>query len=303
MRSLTLYAEKIKKYIPKTLYKAGAQAYIDKTYPRHIFIETTAECNLTCSYCPREERPDEMDFGLFRSIVREASRFGPRSFSLHLFGEPLLYSNILGAIECIKGFHKDNVVIITTNGTRLNHYCRDLIRLGVDEIVWSWRTEAKFKESTIADLERSTKRGRTIFRVRILKEETPEEEIERWSKWPVVEVRSLHNYGGNIDLSQKGVPPVGTRWACYHLWLSPAVAWNGNILLCCADPHQKEVLGTYPKDTLTSVWQGRKLSQVRKAHLAREYSGICERCDVWKNYPDLFYSWQYTTPSSSVSST
>jgi len=293
-RSLTRYAEKAKvlaKKIPWA-YKIGAQAYVDKKYPRHLFIETTAKCNLSCNYCPRERDDNHMEFGLFKSIIDEASGFGPRSFSLHLFGEPLLYPKIMEAIRYIKKQNRNHVVLITTNGTHLNQYVDDLIQLETDEIIWTWRTEARFKPETIKRLKKSTlRRNGTKFRVRIIKEITPQEEIKEWEDWPCLEIRSLHNYGGDLDLSGYNVPPAPTRYPCYHLWYAPAVAVNGDILLCCADPHRKEVMGNVSRQSLADVWQN-KFEVIRQSHLDGNYSGICKDCDVWKSYPDMFFNWQ-----------
>lgn len=282
---ITEHASALKK-APSWLYKAGAQLYIDKTYPRHLFIETTAKCNLSCSYCPREDASNHMDFELFRQILDEASEYGPRSFSLHLFGEPLLYPRILDAVEYIKRKNKRNRVLLTTNGTYLNKFVDELIRLRVDRIIWSWRKEARFKPETIEKLKRWGK-----FLVRILIEETPKEEYERWKEWQPIEYRNLHNYGGEVDLQKYGVQTTDTqRWPCYHLWLAPAVAWNGNILICCSDPHQKEVIGRFPEVNVAEAWK--KIELLRESHLRGEFNGICRDCDVWKQYPDLFFKWQ-----------
>jgi len=281
------YAYQIKKYAPSILYKFSAQMYIDKKFPRHIFLETTSACNLKCEYCPREQITKHMDFRLFQMVIDEASTYGARSFSLHLFGEPLLYPRILDAIDYIKRKNKRHTVLLTTNGTLLNRYADDLIRLKVDKIIWSWRPEAKFKEETLQKLRRSG-----LFTVRLIKETVPKEEFERWKTWPKVEIRGLHNYGANVDLTKFQVPVVqtDTRWPCYHLWLAPAIAWNGNLLMCCSDPHQKEIRGRFSETSVSEMWQA--LNGVRQAHLRGEYSGICKNCDVWKQYPDIFFKFQ-----------
>jgi len=301
MRSLTRHAEAIKK-IPRVLYKAGAQAYVRRSYPRHLFIETTATCQLSCNYCPRERTRKDMDFRMFQSIVREASSFGPTSFSLHLFGEPLLWPRLLDGINFIRRLNNKHVVLVTTNGILLNEYVSRLLQSGVDEIIWTWREEAKFKECTKRWLLNSTLHNKTRFRVRIIKEITPKEAWEEWKTWPSVEVRSLHNYGGNINTSgyQEEIGFVqntlqteqGSRWPCYHLWLAPAIAWNGEILLCCADPHRKESLGQFPDMSIAEAWQGGRLKKIRAAHMAGKFEGICKDCDVWRNYPDIFFKWQ-----------
>ena len=232
-----------------------------------------------------------MDFELFRQIIDEATRYGPRSFSLHLFGEPLLYPRIFEAVRYIKQRNPRHTVLLTTNGTRLNSCIEDFISCGIDQAYWTWRREARFKPSTLLKLNKWGK-----FRVRFIKEITPPEAYEEWKTWRNIEDRHIHNWAGEINTSNFSAPPVDSntksRWACYHLWLAPAVAWNGNILMCCADPHQKEVLGHVPEQSVASVWQGDRLRSIRESHLRGEYGGICGSCDVWKQYPDIFFKWQ-----------
>lgn len=279
------------KRLPSWLYKAGAQMYIDRLYPRHLFIETTANCNLSCSYCPREKINSNMDFNLFRKIIDEASGYGARSFSLHLFGEPLLYPHVFEAIAYIKQRNPNHTILLTTNGTKINECVDDLVRSGVTQVYWTWRREARFSESTVLKLRKWGK-----FRVRFIDEITPEKAREEWKDWGNVEGRRIHNYGGEIDLKRfGGESPKEKRWPCWHLWLSPAVSWNGDFLMCCVDPHRKEVFGNINSETVSQAWN--KLEKVRESHLNGDYSGICEKCDVWREYPDLFYDFQKTKHS------
>lgn len=291
------------KRLPPWLYKLGAQTWIDRAYPRHLFIETTSSCNLSCAYCPREATVQHIQWPLFTALIDEATLYGSRSFSLHLFGEPTLYPRWVEAIRYIKQQHRRHTVLLTTNGTTLNRRVDDLITSGVDLVLWSWRPEATFTPATKEKLRRWGK-----FRVRFIAEVTPKEAYAEWADWPNVEGRQLHNYGGTISLASFLNPMTldvttdsgkanhttnsAKRWPCYHLWLAPAVAWNGNILLCCADPHQKEVLGHFPEMSVHEAWTGRQLGRIRDSHLNGTYSGICSNCDVWKITPDIFFPWQ-----------
>ena len=171
----------------------------------------------------------------------------------------------------------------------------------MDLVLWTWRPEAQFTPATKAKLKKWGK-----FRVRFIAEVTPKEAYLEWADWPNIEGRNLHNYGGQIDTSQWDEPGMSTpggsgspprRWPCYHLWLAPAVAWNGQILMCCADPHRKEVLGQFPQASVASVWQGKRIGSIRAGQLRGEYGGICSGCDVWKQYPDMFFSWQKQSSS------
>ena len=132
--------------------------------------------------------------------------------------------------------------------------------------------------------------------VRLIEEITPPEALEEWGEWQPQERKQLHNYGGQIDTSQwkssSKTSPTPTRWPCYHLWLAPAVAWNGDILMCCNDPYHKEVLGHFPEQSVAEVWQGERMAAIRESHMKGEYGGICKGCDVWRTYPDIFHEWQ-----------
>lgn len=222
-----------------------------------------------------------MDFGLFQRIIDECSNHGPRSFSLHLFGEPLLYPSILDAISYIKKVNKRNTILLTTNGTMLNRFSDSLSQ--VDRIIWSYRKN-NFNARSIRLLK---EKGL----IRLLIEETPKEEFEKWKKFPRVEIKHLHNYGGNIDVGRWQVPEesIPARYPCYHLWLAPAVRWNGEITFCCNVPQiGYEVLGNYGKENLQEVWRGEKIKEIRQDHMNKIYKGACKNCTSWQAYPSIF---------------
>lgn len=289
MLNPTDHTEIIKK-LPSPIYKVLAQSWVDYEFPRHVFIETTSACQLSCEYCPREKRSDHMDWELFKSIVDECSEYGPRSFSLHLFGEVLMYPKIVEAIDYIKDKNEKHKVLLTTNGVLLNKFNTKLQR--VDRIIWTYRKN-NFNEESIKLL-----KNRGL--IRLLIEETPKEEFEKWSKFPRVEVKHLHNYGGQIDTTKWGLEKdsddtaIGGRYPCYHLWLAPAVRWNGQITICCNDPNGRESWGVYNSNgsTLHDFWTSNHLRSIRESHLKGEYKGLCVGCNSYKAYPDIFFKSQ-----------
>ena len=229
-----------------------------------------------------------MDFVLFKEIVNECSRYGARSFSLHLFGEPLLYPKIREAIEYIKAKNRRHTILLTTNGTILNKYAK-FLQGTVDRVIWSYRKN-NFDEESIRLLRRKGL-------IRLLIEETPKEEFEKWSKFPRVEIKHLHNYGGNIDVSKWGLSKdiQQLRYPCYHLWLAPAIRWNGDITICCNDPNGKESFGKYSNVfNLRSFWSSDRLLRIRESHKRGDYKGLCVNCDSWKAYPNIFWGHEFT---------
>lgn len=228
-----------------------------------------------------------MDYELFKEIIDECKAYGPRSFSLHLFGDPLLYPHITDSIRYIKSAHRSNTVLLTTNGILLNRFAKELLEIGTDRIIWSWRKN-NFNSDTLRIL-------RKIGIIRILVEETPQEEVKNWSTFPRVEIKHLHNYGGQIDTSKWGLDAtIGDRYPCYHLWLAPAIRWNGDITICCNDPHGVELLGRYGQVgmDLASAWNSDRLRGIRDSHMRGEYKRLCKNCNVWKTYPDIFFDVQ-----------
>lgn len=215
-----------------------------------------------------------MDFGLFKRIVDEAKIYGACSFSLHLFGEPLLYRNILEAVSYVKRAHRGNVLLLTTNGSLLEEFALDLLGRGVDKIQWSYDKDAYISAETEELLKKSGK-----LKVRFLGKDSS----ERWQG----ERRQFHNYGGTKEALSRS---TGTRYPCYHLWLAPAITAEGLMTICCADPLKKAVIGDIRKETISKLWMG--MEQIRKEHLAGSYKGICTNCDVWSEYPDIWFQWQ-----------
>jgi MoaA/NifB/PqqE/SkfB family radical SAM enzyme len=264
----TKHAETFKRF-PSWIYKLGTQLWIDYSFPRHIFIELTSDCNLSCSYCPRPKISREIPYELFKKVVDEASLYGPRSFSLHLFGEPMLYSRFIDAVRYIKS--RGNTLLLTTNGTLLRRYYRDLRE--VDKIILSYKEGVKVPE------ELKTWKN---FTVRFFGKED--------KSWPRREVKKLHNYGG----TQKSIVrfTASSRFPCYHPFLAPAVTSSGNIVICCNDPNEKSVIGNVRDMTIAEAW--RRMTLNRDCELKGIHRGICHNCNTWSVYPSCFFSWQYT---------
>ena len=263
MHSLTIFAHLLKK-LPSPIYKFFGRRYIDGKFPRHIFIELSSDCQLLCPHCPRPRISRNIPYWLFEKIVDEASLHGHRSFSLHLFGEPLLYPRIIDCVRTLK--RRGHTVILTTNGVLLWKYWRDLV--SVDKIIWSYKKGIKVPE------ELKTWKN---FTVRFFEGE----EVD--TSWPRREVRHYHNYGGKIPVAQS--TDTSKRYPCYHPFLAPAVRANGDIVICCADPEGKSVVGNVSNMKISEAWK--LMDKVREDHKHGIYGGICKNCDVWKSYPDL----------------
>jgi len=102
-----------------------------------IRIALTQRCNLRCLYCHREgealERGEEMTPEEISRIVGLASDLGIRAVKL-TGGEPLLREDILEIVGGIKREARVDDLSMTTNGTLLAEYARDLKASGLDRV-------------------------------------------------------------------------------------------------------------------------------------------------------------------------
>lgn len=92
-----------------------------------LTIELTDRCNLACSYCPNsiasiQKNSGNMDFDLFKKIINKINieKIKFNNITLVGLGEPLLYKQLIEAIDYIKSNLPGTPVWITTNGILLN---------------------------------------------------------------------------------------------------------------------------------------------------------------------------------------
>lgn len=85
---------------------------------RQVYIEITNRCNLTCSFCPKTERPlADMEPALFSKIAEEVKPLTDQVY-FHVMGEPLMHPDFTSFVQICAD--KGLPVAITTNGSMLN---------------------------------------------------------------------------------------------------------------------------------------------------------------------------------------
>lgn len=299
------------------IYKFFIQKTINYDFPGHIFIESTSACNLRCKMCARNQISStfgNMDFSLFKKIVDEAKKYGPRSFSPYGNGEPLLAPNIIEMIKYIKESNPDNTVILTTNGTLLTkEKSEELVKYQVDKIAISFTSPDRktyFEKTGVDKLEEveknikqliDIKKEKTSYKplifIRMIADQDTKSQakefLQRWENEKVIaEVRPMHNYGGNVKVDYIKINTK--RYPCYHLWLAPTILWDGDFVICCSDYGRKSLMGNIKNQTINEIWKGEKMQKYRRAHLSGNYdeAAPCNNCDVWNIYSDLFFKWQ-----------
>ncbi len=105
----------------------------------YIRISITDRCNLRCIYCmPSEgvrplEHKDILTYEEIMRIVGVAAALGVGKIRI-TGGEPLLRKDVVGFFSSIKKISGINDLSVTTNGTLLEKYSKELADAGVDRV-------------------------------------------------------------------------------------------------------------------------------------------------------------------------
>ncbi len=109
--------------------------------PLSVDIEVAAVCDLACSFCYRQHilTPDKViDPDLYKDLIDQCADMNVPSVKLNWRGEPLLHPNLPDFVDYAKrkGILE---VVINTNATTLDaDKSRNLIKAGLDQIIYSF---------------------------------------------------------------------------------------------------------------------------------------------------------------------
>jgi MoaA/NifB/PqqE/SkfB family radical SAM enzyme len=276
-------------------------------WPRHVLLEVTNACDLACRHCHfhgegvvKTREVGMMATSVWRAAIEEAASWGTElTLQPWGMGEPLLHPELWQLVAAAKlhphlavGFYSngmqwDAAAIDRAITSRLDWVCFSVDGLDAEQF-------AKYRKN--GDLARVTTaieslvgtrnaRGATHPRVRINMvayedaTTTAEAFVARW--------RGLAD---SVNISR--FRPIGSRRfspielprvPCYQLDTILAVAWSGEVAMCCEDPQVSAPVGRFPDQTLASIWNGERLRELRAAHRSGNYAAarLCVDCDAW----------------------
>jgi len=272
----------------RKLWHERPEKYRPGRFPLHLDIELTNRCNLNCEMCAFWAKdaifkcePLDMEFNLYKKIIDEGSRMGLKAVKLSFRGEPLKYERIAEAVWYAKekGILE---VMFNTNGTLLtSKLSTDLIRTGLDKILFSIYDHELTTNNVIKlmEIKKKLKSDKPIVRVNSLKYNNLdfEEFLKYWS--PVVdqvglqEIFNYHTIHTHIQRSE---------WCCAFLWQRLVILANGDILSCCGMPIPDKVIGNAYRDRIANVWNGSKMRALRNLHKKGKSHLIhaCSQCPM-----------------------
>jgi radical SAM protein with 4Fe4S-binding SPASM domain len=275
-------------------------------FPMHIDIESSGLCNLKCPQCFQNDIDGKlgfMDETLYHKIIDEGAAQGLCAIKLQVRGEALLHPQIIPFIKYAKEKGIMDVQI-TTNALLLGKKQApfdEMILSGLDWLIFSlddhhressnnWDAENNAKEFLLRR-EEFRNQGKTVPKVRIQtkiydieqQEETQKFLRSEYAKAEVISVGGMWNSNEDEDsLDSLSNPELYYLEPCDYLWQRPTVFWDGDVTLCCRDYNGKMKLGNLNESTMTELWNGDKMTELRALHLAelRKDIPICSNCSV-----------------------
>lgn len=284
------------------------------SFPNRICVELTNECNVSCTFCPRQCVPMEigqMDFTLYKKIIDEAALHLPVKLVIFFRGESLLHPQF---IECVK-YAKDKgigPIQFATNAYALDEkIANELSASGIDFISFSLDTldpEIYSRSRLSGNLRISMKnvirfskickerkiKGLSAPELQVSTIELPvymdgqKDFIEFWKQYvDIVRVYYEHDDNGKFrdkDVQRKLNLVTPERKPCRKVFTDMLIFWDGRLALCNYD-WRGELKGLNVNEmSIQEAWDSPVYEEVRKMHLNNLFdpSLMCKDCDHWR---------------------
>lgn len=277
------------------------------TYPKQIILDIHSYCNAKCRMCPYDSLKRKIPMGvmeenLFEKIIDDFSHLSKAnnfkgSVLFCNMGELFIYPEVIDRIRYVLNSGLD--FNIQTNGFLMSPKVVDrLIQCefnGTILISCHGITPQVYKE--VMGLDIST----TLANVDYLIRHYPKNKIGIQAipyRWPRGEARRVRKYwhhkGINVRMplpnNRAGlVPSIKAKYKSSLMGCNPdrplgemVICFNGDVVLCCNDMAQQQIVGNLRKNSIEDVWNGEVfLDNLRQIYCGKPSSEdfICKMCE------------------------
>ena len=281
----------------------------DAFFPKMVVLSINNVCDFFCPHCyypyyvdqPWYQRHD-LEEEIFRKIADEVGQHPHSALRFIGWGEPLLHPKIVEFVQYARQTAPHNPLTLITNGYWLTPD-RSLALMGVGlnliEISIDAATPERYHQErpshhpeAFSRVEQNVKkmlrqRNQSGFKTRITvsfivypTQESVAEYIIFEQRWNGIadEIirRPAHSFKGAVHLP----PPPHPRPPCYGLWARCNINLWGQVSVCYNDWENEYILGDLrdSETTISNIWQGLALSQLRADQCQGIFRGICATC-------------------------
>jgi GTP 3',8-cyclase len=254
-------AKHIYSVIPHEWFKVLARFYmlatrLDYHHFLNIHLETCAQCNRRCHYCPQSKDPFQVEFMSEELIQISLRRMRAIDWNgpiiLCVFNEPLLDKRIPDIIKECRAVVPKAFPQLFSNGDLINEeLAASLVKSGLGSCVIT--PHPPYKEGWTQRVDAVCKRWPEVFKVN----------------------------GGITPYRVGGLNalPTNRKTSCDYQEWSFVIRHNGKVPLCCIDYGPETNLGNIRDHDIYSIWYEAKFMQMRRELRAGRYSTkVCKDC-------------------------
>lgn len=281
-------------------------------FPDRITVELTNQCNVSCSFCPRQKTQMEvgyMDMALYKKIIDEVTLHLPVKAVLFFRGESLLHPQF---DECLRYAKEKGIgpVQFASNGLALDEEAaRKMLDAGIDFISFSldtlspevYKATRKYGDLTVS-MENVIRLGEMCkerksrgLSVPILQVSTIEIEdykqhqqefIDFWKKHvDIVRVYYEHDEKGKFKDAGTiaKLPVIEERRPCRKVFTDMLIYWDGSLALCNYDWNGGLGLNVNEM-SLYEAWHSEPYESIRRMQQEGGFKEglICTECEHWR---------------------
>lgn len=265
--------------------------------PNNLQIELVQGCNKKCEFCGiysiKDIEKKYMTIEIAEKIVEQIALWIPKKrieFAMH--GEPLLNYNILKIINIFRKKLPECQLMLTTNGIILDNridrikklFDAGLNILAIDCYNNNYLERKKFLEKNISnDIDIFDYKDYNIYYYHDIKTKC----IVLYENIVYIKDRrkKIYNHAGNCNpyYAEKynyKIIKEPFKKKCTKPFREIIIKYNGNVVICCMDWKQENIIENIRDYKLKDIWYGEKLTNIRKKLFNRDRNiEPCKRCD------------------------
>lgn len=287
------------------------------SFPIHLDIETTEDCNLKCVMCVHgitgvpNTGMIKMEFA--KEMIDQAVAGGTKSIKFNWRGEPALHK---GLEELVAYAKKKGIleVQINTNGIPfIPKRIEALIDAGLDRVIFSMdgATKETYEKIRVGasyerlmknirafyDMREAKGRSKPFIRIQMVRMKDNQDEVDKFFEmWKGIAddiaVKDVTDRGQGNEVYVGEQVTVGRR-RCNQPWQRMIVARDGKVFPCCSDWDRTYEIGDAKTEGLKSIWKGDRMEALRDLNRQKrlDEADPCKNCFVISSY-----EWRKLTP-------
>ncbi|WP_420561429.1 radical SAM/SPASM domain-containing protein [Tepidicaulis sp.] len=299
----------------------GTEFTTAPAFPANSLVELTNGCNHACVFCKnsnQKRRATNLDMGIYKTFIEQASRLGLKEVGLYATGEPFMTKNLHEYVRIAKsnGIRR---VYITTNGALAKvDAVKKCVDAGLDSIKFSInaanREDYKYVhgyddfQTVLKNLDEiySWKNAENVDLQLLCScviipafPHTKEKHFQIFEKYfediAYIEAASQGGQSFEIPMSEnelskifteKGVVEDEDLSPCSMVFNRYHLTAEGYLTACCVDYDLNLVFADLNEENLESAWLNKYITELREKHIARKLDGtICHQCLKNKKLP------------------